>query len=175
METRERFQAQAERGEALGTGLTDDQLNACPDADTWSLGMQLDHIAISLEKAVGEMEKALEQGIPPGDPNDWKPNLLERKFIEAVGGVPGRTVPVPRGFEPRETRLERESLIDRYTHAHERIIAVIERTKEADLKKIQVHSAALPILKLSLGAWLAAMAAHTDYHLEKAERLRKTL
>jgi hypothetical protein len=167
------YQAQAARGKALAEDLTEEQLNARPDADTWSLGMQLDHIAVSLEKATEEMEKSLARGIPSGNPSAWKPNFFESKFIEAVGGRrDGRLVPVPKGFEPREERLEKGSLLARYRAAHEGLIAVIERTQNADLKRIKVASAALPWLKLSLGAWFAAMANHTDYHLAKAEKLK---
>lgn len=172
MSTFATYQAQAARGKALAQDLTDEQLNARPDTETWSLGMQLDHIAVSLEKATGEMEKSLARGIPAGEPSAWKPNFFESKFIEAVGGMPGRTVPVPKGLEPREERLEKDSLLARYVAAHERLIAVIERTQNADLKRIKVASAALPWLKLSLGAWFAAMANHTDYHLAKAETLK---
>ena len=83
----------------------------------------------------------------------------------------GRTVPVPKGFEPSEERLEKGPLLARYAAAHEQLIAVIERTANADLKRIKVASAALPLLKLSLGAWFAAMANHTSYHLVKAEKV----
>lgn len=172
MNTLATYQAQATRGKALAENLTDEQLNARPDTDTWSLGMQLDHIAVSLEQATGEMEKSLARGIPSGNPSAWKPNFFERKFIEAVGGMSGRTVPVPKGFEPREEHLEKGPLLARYAAAHERLIAVIERTQSADIKRIKVASAALPWLKLSLGAWFAAMANHTDYHLAKAEKLK---
>jgi hypothetical protein len=169
----ERFLAQKVRGWTLAENLTDEQLNARPDSDTWSLGMQLDHIAISLEKAVGEMEKSLAKGIPSGDPASWSPNFFERKFIEMVGARPGGAItPVPKGFEPSEAHLEKEALLSRYAEAHDKFVAVIERTASADLKRIKVASAALPLLKLSLGAWFAAMANHTDYHLEKAARLK---
>ncbi|WP_309712900.1 DinB family protein [Armatimonas sp.] len=157
----------------LVTDLTDEQLNARPDSDTWSVGMQLDHITIVLEKATGEMEKALERGIPTGNATDWKPNFLERKFIQMVGAQPGgRTNPVPKGFEPSEAPLEKEMLLPRYTTAHDKLIHVVERTANADLKRIKVASAVMPLLKLSLGAWFAALANHTDYHLEKATRLK---
>jgi DinB superfamily len=170
---KERIQAQAERGKRLAENLTDDQLNARRDSDTWSLGMQLDHIATSLEKAAGEMEKSLAKGIPAGDPAAWKPSFFERKFIEMVGVRPGgKLTPVPKGFEPSEARLEKEAMLERYATAHARLLAVVERTQVADLKRIRVASAALPILKLSLGAWFAAMLAHTDYHLDKAAALQ---
>lgn len=169
---KERIQAQAERGKRLAENLTHDQLNARRDSDTWSLGMQLDHIAISLEKATGEMEKSLAQGIPSGDPANWKPSFLERKFIEMVGAQPGgKMTPVPKGFEPSEARLEKAAVLERYAAAHARLLAVVERTQAADLKRIRVASAAIPVLKLSLGGWFAAMLAHTDYHLDKAAAL----
>lgn len=174
MNTIEKTKSQAERGRSLAENLTDMQLNARPDADTWSLGMQLDHIAVVLEKAVGEMEKALEEeAIPPGDPMAWKPNFLERKFIQMVGAQPGgRMNPVPKGFEPSEEPLDKHSLLTRYAAAHERFLAVLERTQNADLKRIKAASAALSWVKFSLGAWFAAMAVHTDYHLDKAEKLQ---
>jgi DinB superfamily len=172
MNARETIKNQAERGRALAQNLTDDQLNARPDTETWSLGMQLDHITVVLEKATAQMDDTLAKGVPPGDPAAWKPSFLERKFIQMVGAQPGgRTNPVPRGFEPSEARLERAALLARYAAAHEKLLSVIERTQSADLKRIKVASAAVPWLKLSLGAWFEAMAVHTDYHLAKAERL----
>lgn len=168
---KETFRQQSERGRALAENLTDEQLNARPDSDTWSVGMQLDHITIVLEKATREMEKALERGIPTGNATDWKPNFLERKFIQLVGAQPsGRTNPVPKGFEPSEAPLEKEALLLRYATAHEKLIGIVEHTEQADLKRIRVASAALPWLKLSLGAWFAAMENHTSYHLDKANK-----
>lgn len=135
--------------------------------------MQLDHITVVLEKATSEMEKALERGIPTGTATDWKPNFLERKFIQMVGAQPsGRTNPVPKGFEPSEAPLEKETFLPRYAAAHEKLIGIVERTENADLKRISVASAAIPLLKLSLGAWFAAMAHHTDYHLDKGGKLK---
>ncbi len=170
---KERFRQQAERGRSLAENLTDEQLNARSDSDTWSVGMQLDHITIVLEKATGEMEKALARGIPEGSASEWKPNFLERKFIQMVGAQPGgRTNPVPKGFEPSEAPLEKEVLLPRYTAAHDKLIRLVERTENADLKRISVASAAMPLLKLSLGAWFAAMESHTAYHLDKAGKLK---
>lgn len=170
---KEQFLAQKARGLALAENLTDEQLNARPDSDTWSLGMQLDHITVVLEKATSEMEKALASGITPGNATDWKPNFLERKFIQMVGVQPGgRTNPVPKDFEPSEAHLEKDALLLRYVAAHEKLIRIVERTEKANLKRIQVASAALPWLKLSLGAWFAAMENHTSYHLEKVKNLQ---
>ena len=172
MDTIEKTKSQAERGRSLAESLTHAQLNARPDADTWSLGMQLDHIAVVLEKATGELEKALGEGaISPGDPAAWKPNFLERKFIQMVGAQPGgRTNPVPKGFEPSEEPLEKDALLARYAAAHERLLGVLERTRNADLTRIKAASAAIPWVKFSLGAWFAALIVHTDYHLDKAEK-----
>ena len=173
MTTIERTKAQAERGKHLAENLTDDQLNARQGSDTWSLGMQLDHITVVLEKATAEMENALEHGIPAGDPAAWKPSFLERKFIALVGAQPGgRTNPVPKGFEPSEERLEKSALLARYAAAHARLVQVMERTQSADLTRIKAASAALPWLKFSLGAWFEAMGVHTDYHLDKAATLK---
>ena len=90
-----------------------------------------------------------------------------------VGAQPGgRMNPVPKGFEPSEEPLDKHSLLVRYAAAHTRFLAVLERTQNADLKRIKAASAALPWVRFSLGAWFAAMAVHTDYHLDKAEKLQ---
>ena len=166
-----RDQSATARG--LLTGITDTELNARPDTDTWSLGMQLDHLSVVLEKATAEMEKALEEGIPAGDPANWTPGFLERKFIEMVGAQPGgRTNPVPKGFEPTEAPLQTEPTLARFLAAQERVIALMERTRQADIKKLKAASAAIPLVKLSLGTWFAAMGVHTQYHLDKATALK---
>lgn len=169
----ETARAQSATARGLLAGITDTQLNARPDADTWSLGMQLDHLSVVLEKATAEMDKALEAGIPAGDPASWKPGFLERKFIELVGAQPGgKTNPVPKGFEPTEAPLQTEPTLTRFLAAQERLIGLMERTRQADIKKIKAASAAVPLIKFSLGTWFAAMEVHTQYHLDKAAALK---
>jgi len=172
----ETARAQQERAKTLVAGLTDTQLNWHPDPQTWSLGQQLDHLATVLEKAVAEMEKAQELGSPPGKATDWKPTFLERKFIQMVGARPnGRTNPVPKGFEPTEAALSVSGTLTRFLAAQEGLIQRIQENQHTDLGRVKVASAVLPILKLSLGAWFAAMENHTTYHLDKAAALRDRL
>lgn len=175
---------QRERGKALLAGVSDPQFNQRPNTDTWSLGQQFDHINTVLEKVLEEIDKASAQGAPTGDPALWKPNFLERKFIEMVerkfiemvGAQPGgRTNPVPKGFEPTEAALSVEATRTRFLAAQDGLLRRMQENQNTNLKKIKVASSAVPWLKLSLGAWFAAMEMHTGYHLDKAAGLRDQL
>lgn len=167
---------QRERGKALLTGVSDPAFNQRPSADTWSLGQQFDHINTVLEKVLEEIDKASAQGAPSGDPALWKPNFLERKFIEMVGAQPGgRTNPVPKGFEPTEAALSVEATRTRFLAVQDGLLRRMQENQNTNLKKVRVASSAVPWLKLSLGAWFAAMEVHTGYHLDKAAALRDRL
>ena len=166
------FPAACERARALCAALSGDALNARPSPDAWSAGQCLDHAARTAAGIASECEAALDaRGGQTGDAPAWTPNWLERQLLKAVGPDAKGSTPVPPKFAPTGEPLTAEELLPRFLDAHARLTALAERATSADLVRVRARSAAMPLLKMRLAAWLQAAAIHADYHLAQAESL----
>ena len=74
---------------------------------------------------------------------------------------------------PNNLSLELHAYRDRF--AMLRCDADTERTQGLDLKRIRVTSSAAWWMRLSLGAWLNATAAHEERYLQQARCVRRKL
>lgn len=170
-----RLQAVAPRVESLLTGIDEAQLHARTTPTDWSLGQCLEHLTLATEKIAEQLEAALSKhSSEPGNTESWKPGFIERKFIAMCGPDAGGKTPVPKIFEPTDT-WDRETTRTRIKAAHERLLAADAQATDTDLVKVKPASAAMPLFRMRMAAWLEACAVHADYHLGQADTLKQKL
>ncbi|MGC4046471.1 MAG: DinB family protein [Armatimonas sp.] len=170
-----RLKAVAPRVDSLLSGLEEAQLHANATPTAWSLGQCLEHLTLAAEKIAEQLEAALAGHTSElGSLEAWKPGFFERKFIAMCGPDAGGKTPVPKIFEPSGT-WNIETTRTRLKDAHARLLAADVKASDTDLVKVKAASAAMPLLKLRMAAWLEACAVHADYHLSQADSLRKKL
>jgi hypothetical protein len=169
---RTQLEAAKGRGDAILAGLDEARMHSIPAPDGWSIGLCLEHLTIAAEKIAEKLEAALDaRGGKSDAATAWRPGLIERKFIAMCGPNAGGKTPVPKIFEPTGT-WDVATTQARLLAAHERLLALDARASDADLMRVRAASAALPLFRMRLAAWLAACAVHADYHLSQAEALR---
>jgi hypothetical protein len=170
----ERVETEMGRMKRILEDVPSERLNRTPSDSDWSSAQHIEHLIIVTNLVCGKIEEALKKSTPPGDPADWKANWLERQFIAACGPQPaGRTNPAPGIFIPGSGPFAPDDLKARFLATHQRLLDLLCRADEVDIRRVMVASAALPLLRLRLGAWLEAMAVHVRYHTDRAESLSR--
>jgi hypothetical protein len=176
-EWREQLSATLGRAAGLADGLSDAQFNWRPGPARWSLAQCLDHLNKVGGLLLPGIEAALraEKDAGPsggGAPPTWRPSLLERWFIHAVSPASRFKAPVPRVYVPAERGAVGE-IVPAFVATHERLIACMSEAEGRDLRRLQVISPASRAVRLSLGAWFAALTAHAEYHVEQAQAVKQ--
>jgi hypothetical protein len=86
------------------------------------------------------------------------------------------TFTAPSVFEPDtpETLYPRET-VEEFRGLQDQFASCVGQAEGLDLRRIRVASPAVPLLRISLGAWFEATIAHEERHLRQAERVLERL
>lgn len=174
---RDRFAIARQEAAALVDGLSPDALNTAPSPEAWSVGQCLAHLNESTGQLVPRLETAIDRARDRGPfaEGPFRYGMVSRWFIHAMDPEAGWTFPAPNGYAPPAIPLEPAEVLGTFQALQDRLIACAERADGLDLKRIRVASPLTRLVRLSLGAWLAATAAHQERHLQQAERTRQAL
>lgn len=167
------FTSVKDEAKTLVADVDTEALSARPDRDTWSVLQCIDHLNTAGWLLLQSMEDAIQQGQeegPYGEP-PFEYGFVSRWFIYSMDPDSGWTFTAPSAFEPEapstlhpgETISEFMALQDQFA---ERVVA----SEGLDLRRIRLPSPAVPLLRISLGAWFEATLAHEWRHLEQARR-----
>lgn len=159
---------------SLLDGVEDDLLTRQPEPETWSVAQVFDHMNTagwlllrSLEDAI---QKAQEEG-PFGKP-PFQYGFISRWFVRSMRPSSGWSFTAPSVFEPDATdRLYPKESVKDFCALQDQFADCVTASQELDLRRIRVPSPALPLLRISLGAWFEATLAHEERHLKQAERI----
>jgi hypothetical protein len=165
--------AQIKREVEEGAGkLTPVQLNWSPDQNTWSVAQVLEH----LDKVGELLMPALRAGVERlksknlRSDGPFRYGLIGRWFIRMLSPNPPFKVPVPPVYTPGSTEAIQD-FFPRFLKLQDDFQAVIQAANGFDLRVVKVVSPASRAVRLSVGAWLEAMAAHEQYHLLQVRAL----
>ncbi len=166
---REAILAARSDAETLTHSLTDAAFNWRPESGRWSVGQCLDHLNHTLGPLLPSLETAVEQarrkGLTAQGPSRY--GWLNRWFVRAMDPANTRKMRAPRPYLPAANLSCRE-VIQQFLLLQDRLIRCIESSEGLDLVRIKAASPALGALRLSLGTWFAATAAHERRHLRQA-------
>lgn len=167
-----------ETATTLTEGLEEDALSAQPDPETWSVTQVFDHLNTAGWLLLRPLEDAIQSGQdngPYGSP-PFRYGFISRWFIRSMQPSSGWTFPAPSVFEPDAPEaLHPQETIDEFCALQEHFADCVTAAKGLDLRRIRVASPALPLLRISLGAWFESTLAHEERHLEQARRILHTL
>jgi len=177
-EYQSRFHALKEEATTLVEGVEEDLLLARPDAETWSVAQIFDHVNTAgwlllnpLEEAVQSGHERERYGEPP-----FQYGFVSRWFVRSMKPSSGWTFTAPSVFEPDtpETLYPRET-VEEFRGLQDQFAGCVGQAEGLDLRRIRVSSPAVPLLRISLGAWFEATLAHEERHLRQAERVLERL
>lgn len=150
-----------------------DTLSVRPDPETWSAVQCLDHLNTAGWLLLRSMEDAIQQGQaegPYGDP-PFEYGFFSRWFVHSMKPSSGWTFSAPSVFEPdAPNTLYPGEVIDEFAALQDQFSACVVEAEGLDLRGIRVPSPAVPLLRISLGAWFEATLAHEQRHLTQARR-----
>lgn len=174
---RTQFAEAKQTAESLTADLSDEQFNRPPAPEKWSVGQCLDHLNEAGGLLVPRLEAAIERAQREGPfaEGPFRYGIFSRWFIRMMEPGSSMKLPAPSGYAPETESLDPEAVGTAFAELQDRLIACTERADGLDLRRIRVGSPVVAWLRLSLGAWLEATAAHQRRHLQQARRVLQAL
>ncbi len=158
---------------ALTEGVDADRLKTAPGPESWSVVEIIDHMNTSGTLLLGELEAAVEEGHADevyGDP-PFQYGFISRWWISLLQPS-GWDLPAPSATEPPSPdTLPPDEIIDDFCSLQERFADCVREADGLDLRRIRAGSPALPLLRVSLGAWFEAHLGHENRHLDQMRRV----
>lgn len=167
----EAFRAIARDAEVLFEAVSDDAFNARPALGSWSAGECLDHLnttgGLLLPNLDAAIRRARERGLTARGPFRYGP--LSRWFVASMQPG-GRKATAPALYVPSSSRLRKEDVLRAFLALQEALIERLRQADGLDLRRVMVPSPVTRLIRVSLGAWFEATAAHERRHLLQARR-----
>ena len=153
-------------------------LQARPDADTWAAVQCIDHLNTAgwllLRSHETTIQRAQNEG-PFGEP-PFTYGFVSRWFVYVMKPSSGWTFDAPSLFEPEAPNtLYPNEVVDEFLALQDELAEHVEATEGLDLRRLRLSSPAIPLLRISLGAWFEATLAHERRHLLQARHVLDTI
>lgn len=144
-------------------GLSDEQLNAHPEAGRWSIIQVLDHLYL-MERAI---TKSIADKLKSDDSTPAVDKPIELTLNREV------KVQAPPFVIPSESFQTLNEVKDKLSETRKAFIRVVDQAKENDLEQ---KSFPHPLFKeLSLKQWISFVGLHEKRHLMQIEELKSKL
>lgn len=169
LEARRRdYQAAADEACERFGWLSEAQLAWRPEPGRWSIAECLDHLHVTGEEVLAQVEAAVARGWARGTTGSppFRYGWLGPWFVRA-NAPSGRRVPTPKVFRPREGRPPVGALDD-FLALQEELAAALERANGLDLARVRARSPVTPLLRIGIGSWFEVIAVHQARHLAQA-------
>ena len=153
----------------LVDGITDEQFNAAPGENRWSMCQCIDHLVVSGEKLLERIDAAIEKAHRDGRAGEWITTVFSLDGLRA-----GRKFPAPRAYRPRTGRAVENALSD-FQVLQDNLVERIEASSGLHLARVKITSPASRLLRLSLGQWFRVIAGHQERHLEQLRKTREAI
>ncbi|MFB6273369.1 MAG: DinB family protein [Salinibacter sp.] len=163
---------------ALVDDVPPDALQTRPDSDRWSVAQCFDHLNTAGWLLLRSMEESIQHGQdegPYGDP-PFEYGFVSRWFVRTMKPSSGWTFTAPSVFEPDSpSMLYPNEAVDEFLELQDQFADRVGAAVGLDLRRLRIPSPAVPLLRISLGAWFEATLAHEQRHLNQARRVLSTV
>ncbi|MGQ0722275.1 MAG: DinB family protein [Candidatus Eiseniibacteriota bacterium] len=165
--------ARLRNGALTGLGrLTEEQLNWRTEPGSWSPGECVLHVNLSnrlfLDAIERRIQVARERGLLREGP--FRYGWLDRWFVRELEPPVRRRVRAPRIFRPQPRRAGASDIAE-LGRLLQRAVAAMHAAKGVDLARVKVASPVSPLIRWQLGTAFQIIVAHSDRHLQQAERV----
>ena len=155
-----------------------DALTTRPDPKRWSAIQCIDHLNTAGWLLLRSMEDAIQRGRaegPYGEP-PFEYGFVSRWFVRVLEPSSGWSFDAPSLFEPdAPNTLYPDEVVDEFLALQDQFFACVTDAEGLDLRQIRLPSPAVPLLRISLGAWFEATLAHERRHLTQARQTLDTV
>jgi hypothetical protein len=177
-EYRSQFHALKDEATTLVAGVDDEVLLTSPDPETWSVAQILDHVNTAGWLLLNPLEDAIQTGHERGRHGEppFRYGFVSRWFVRSMKPSSRWTFTAPSVFEPdtSDTLYPRET-VEEFRALQDQFASCVGDAEGLDLRRIRVSSPAVPLLRISLGAWFEATLAHEERHLQQARNVLQSL
>lgn len=153
-------------------------LQVHPDPEMWSAIQCIDHLNTAGWLLLHPMEEAIQRGRakgPFGKP-PFEYGFMSRWFIRSMEPSSGWSFTAPSVYEPAPSNtLYPNEAVDEFLALQDQFSECVVAAEGLDLRQIRLPSPAIPLLRISLGAWFEATLAHEQRHLRQAKRVLDTV
>ena len=175
-EYQRQFSEAKETARDLAADLTDAQFNWRPEPGRWSIAECLDHLNTTGSKLLPGMDAAIERARERGRTGSgpFLYGWLSRWFIRGNQPLPadGKGMKTPKLYTPAADQSVGR-VLPAFLDLQDQLIERLHAANGLDLARVKVASPVTQLLRISLGAWFAATAAHQERHLQQAQRVRE--
>lgn len=166
---RDRFRARKAEATALVEDRREDTLTVAPDAETWAVVQLFDHMNTagwlllhSIEDAIRDAKDTGPYGEPP-----FEYGFVSRWFVRSMQPSSRWTFTAPSVFEPDPPHtLHPNEVVEEFRGLQDQFADCVSSAEGLDLRRLRAPSPALPLLRISVGAWFEATLAHEERHLD---------
>lgn len=154
--------------------LDDTQVNWRPEAWMWSVGQCVDHLVRLNTLVLGPVHASIVEARSRGrlGQEPFRYGLISRWFLRSMSPQSTRPAKTPRKYVPA-AQHEVKALAAEFTRMQQRLLDTLDAAQGLDLAKVRARSPALRLLRLPVGIWFAALAAHEARHLRQAQAVRQ--
>lgn len=175
----EAFEQARQRVIRVFEGMDEDRVNLRPAPGSWSVAECIDHLCAHGSLMLPGLAAGIQRAKAGGRRGDgpFRYGSIARWFIRKVGplGKDGRgKMKAPKALIPTSSHKKQE-LLERFVRLQDELIELIHRANGWDVARIRVPSVIIRLLRLPLGAWFEAIAAHQFRHIEQAESAKAEL
>lgn len=156
-----------EKFKSVFASLTDEQLNARPEGEEWSVAQIVEHVAVVNGGALRICARLLGKGEAAGKSNDGSV-FISSEFIEAGSSAAGQKLEAPEMVRPVNNVPIADSVakLDEQQAQYAELKAKFEAVDGVDAKFLHPYFG-----DLSAQEWLVLSGAHEIRHLKQIRRV----
>jgi hypothetical protein len=156
--------------------LNEVRFNWRPSPSEWSIEECLSHLVMVGQWEIRALEEAIARGRERGltGPGPFEFGAVDRFIVHQTEPPVRHALPTTSRFVPLHGQPV-TAVMPTFYHVQSQLILLLERADGLDLRKVKVSTPISRLLKLSLGAMFAQIAAHERRHLDQARRVREKL
>ena len=162
------------RADTLVSGLSESQLNwQSEPGRSWSIGQCLDHLATMNSLYTEAMQRALSTTIESMTSyRPIRPGWFARWFIRSLEPPPRIKMRSPNKGVPKST-VSKASVLRAFLDSQEVVRSTARACATLDPNAVRFVNPFIRQVRVSMGAGLLILSAHTRRHLWQAERVRE--
>ena len=160
--------------------LSKNQLNWKSSIQNWSVLECLEHIILSGQYYIDQINNKLSSNIPNPDTIDleFKPGIIGNYSTRAMKpGPSGEITNKMKTFkrmEPGKSNLDHNRILSDFEKYQTDLLTIIEKSRNYNLNKIKIRSSIGNLIRFKLGDALRFVIAHNQRHIQQSLNVIKS-
>lgn len=162
------------RVEALLESHSEGQLNWHPRQGSWSIAECILHLIATADTYHPRLRAAVRYARDNSllAKRPYKPGVVARRFIAAVGPDSRVRIPTFRAFQPESSEWD-PTVLPRFVRQQAELISIIRDADGHELNAVKFPSPVSRWLRFSVGEGLELLVRHQERHVRQAEDRRQ--